>query len=428
MSSFSKPVVDENEESTPTSYTIPDEFKKVIKDFIGDILNTFPEYTPLVMKWWSLPDVSMITDEEQQKLVLENAETKRNMFIFNHCINLYPERFFDILYKNAEMFSADSTINTEFLPAISFKAIWSENISDGTRDTIWKYLQLIMMSLVGSIQDKSAFGDTAKLFEAINEEDFKDKLEETMNGMQGLFEDLQKKKEGDEESTDSAFPSHDDIHQHISGMLGGKLGDLAKEIAEETADSLNIDMDNVSDTKDIFSNLLKNPNKLMGLVKNVGAKLDGRIKSGEIDEKELFAEASGIMGKMKDMPGMENIQGLLNKMGGLGGLGGLGGMGGLGRNAKLNTGAMQAHMDRETKRSEMRDRMKSKMEKRKIEEEIARQQAILREQQEVNNPTRNMSPEEIMKYIGLEEESTENTPKKSKSGKKKGNKKKKTSA
>lgn len=428
MSSFSKPVTDENEDSTSEPYTIPDEFKKVIKDFIGDILNTFPEYTPLVMKWWSVPDVSMISDEAQRTSVLEEADNKRNEFIFNHCINLYPERFFDILYKNADIFGPDSTVNTEFLPAISFKTLWSENISDATRETIWKYLQLIMMSLVGSIQDKSAFGDTAKLFEAINEEDFKDKLEETMSGMQGLFEELQKKKEGDSEGSESAFPSHEDIHQHISGMLGGKLGDLAKEIAEETAESLNIDMDNVTDTKDIFSNLLKNPNKLMGLVKNVGAKLDGRIKSGEIDEKELFAEATDIMGKMKGMPGMENIQGLLNKMGGLGGLGGLSG---LGRNAKLNTGAMQAHFDRENKRNEMRERMKAKMEKRRIEEEIAKQQALLREQEQANNPTRNMTTEQLLEYLGVDDEpgaSKSVEQKKSKTGKKKGNKKKKTTA
>ena len=28
-----------------------DEFKKVIKDFIGDLKQTFPEYEPLINKW-----------------------------------------------------------------------------------------------------------------------------------------------------------------------------------------------------------------------------------------------------------------------------------------------------------------------------------------------------------------------------------------
>ena len=53
----------------------------------------------------------------------------------------------------------------------------------------------------------------------------------------------------------------------------------------------------------------------MGLVKNVGSKLDSKIKSGDIKEGELMEEATDLMKKMKGMPGMDNIQGMLNKMG-----------------------------------------------------------------------------------------------------------------
>jgi enoyl-[acyl-carrier-protein] reductase (NADH) len=53
-------------------------------------------------------------------------------------------------------------------------------------------------------------------------------------------------------------------------MLDGKLGKLAKEIAEETAAGLNIEMDDATDMKSVFNNLIKNPGKLMGLVKSVG--------------------------------------------------------------------------------------------------------------------------------------------------------------
>ena len=47
-------------------------------------------------------------------------------------------------------------------------------------------------------------------------------------------------------------------------MLDGKLGQLAKEIAEETASELELDMENVTDMKDVFGKLLKNPTKLNG--------------------------------------------------------------------------------------------------------------------------------------------------------------------
>jgi hypothetical protein len=91
-----------------------------------------------------------------------------------------------------------------------------------------------------------------------------------------------------------------------------------------------------------FNKLIKNPTKLMGLVKNVGDKLDSRIKSGEIKESELIAEASEIMNKMKNMPGLGDIQSMLSKMG-LGGLGGLGG--------KVNMGAMEAQLNKNMKQA-----------------------------------------------------------------------------
>jgi hypothetical protein len=251
------------------------------------------------------------------------------------------------------MFKVDSDIDTEFLPHIHFKNLWQFDISQKTRDTIWKYLQLILFSIIGTLENSDAFGDSAKLFEAINGEDFKNKLEETLSQMQGLFDSHSSENSDASFNIPEGMPNAEDIHEHINGMLDGQLGKLAKEIAEETASNLNIDMENVTDMKDVFSNLVKNPTKLMGLVKSVGDKLDSRIKSGEIKESELISEATDIMNKMKNMPGMENIQSMLGKMG----IPGLGGKG-----AKMNMGAMEAQMNKNLKAAKMRERMKAKAE------------------------------------------------------------------
>ena len=51
------------------------------------------------------------------------------------CLQLfkvYPERFFDILYQNQDIFS-DEEINTKFLPNIEFKNLWKEDIIENTR-------------------------------------------------------------------------------------------------------------------------------------------------------------------------------------------------------------------------------------------------------------------------------------------------------
>ena len=378
--------------------TIPDEFIKVIKDFIGDISHTFPEYVPLINKWWKTREqLSHIENEEEREEVYTKTYEKNIKKLFTFCQKKYPPRFFDILYQNEDIFKEDSEVDTEFLPTIFFKNLWNFDISEKTRETIWKYLQLILFSIVSTIDNKDAFGDSAKLFEAINEDDFKNKLEETLNNMHNLFDMSSagdfNSKFGDFENLGSNLnmedmPNASDLHEHITGMLDGKLGKLAREIAEETAADLNMDMENVTDMKDVFNKLIKNPTKLMGLVKNVGNKLESKIKSGDIKESELIAEASELMSKMKNMPGMENIQSMLGKMG----------MPNMGKGVKLNTGAMEAQMNRNMKTAQMKERMRAKAEASRLAKEQAAQ---LNQTQSQTQNVSKVSEEEIIKLFSV---------------------------
>lgn len=78
--------------------------------------------------------------------------------LYQHCKKIYPVRFFDVLYKNTEMFtkcgagagasagaSRGTEVNVHFLPEVDFANVWNTpDISDKTRETIMKYLQLIL--------------------------------------------------------------------------------------------------------------------------------------------------------------------------------------------------------------------------------------------------------------------------------------------
>jgi hypothetical protein len=391
---------------------IPEEFSKVIKDLIKDVKETFPEVEPLINKWWKdSKEFDYIDNEIERNTAFEESQQAGIKFLFSFCQKKFPPRFFEILYQNDEMFKVESDIDTEFLPHIHFKNLWQFEITQKTRDTIWKYLQLILFSIIGTLENREAFGDSAKLFEAINQDDFKDKLEETIKQMQGLFDTTSENTT--EEPSFKSMPSADDIHEHINGMLDGQLGKLAKEIAEETAENLNIDMENVTDMKDVFSNLIKNPTKLMGLVKNIGDKLDTRIKSGEIKESELISEATEIMNKMKNMPGMDNIQSMLSKMG----IPGLGGKG-----AKVNTGAMEAQLNKNLKNAKMRERMKAKAEAANLVK-LQKQAAEFLQQQQQSKPAV-LTEEQIVSVFSTGEK-VEKTPRGSqpiKEKKKKGKK------
>ena len=394
---------------------IPDEFKKVIFDFVGDISNTFPEY------------------KETLGSFLEgstNDSVNVVSILYEYCSKVYPERFFDILYKNDKIFNkedeANVNVNTHFLPNIDFCALWNtEGISDATRETIWKYLQLILMTIITNIEDKKSFGDAANLFEAINENELRGKLEETIQQMYNMFEsnntsadssaetnttndesnagkkpsfnffDWAKDIGGDgdecdegEKDSSSSFSSAnaESIHEHISNILNGKIGKLAKEIAEETAKDVDFDMDFDESKGDgvnfqnVFQKMFKNPGKLMGLVKSVGSKLDQKFKSGEIKESELMQEASDLLSKMKNMPGMNNLTDMLNKMG-MGNMAGnmKGNAGG-----KMNFGAMQSQLQKNMKMSKMKERMQEKLAQKQRQQQAQQQPQQQSQQQKIH--------------------------------------------
>jgi hypothetical protein len=339
-------------EETERMQQIMKDFKKVIVDMTLDILTTFPEMTILNT---DLKNVCENTDD---------ADETSLKVVFEHCKKVYPDKFFNILYQNESIF--EDAADSEFLPGIAFTHLWQDALlSDSSRQVIWKYLQLLLFTIISTIKDKESFGDSAKLFESMNEDDLKTKLEETMAQMQDIFNTHKKENgatEGESEDINlEDMPNPQDIHDHVSGMLDGKLGKLAKEIAEETALDMNMDMNSSDSVNDVFKNLMKNPTKLMGIVKNVGNKLDAKMKSGDIKESELLKEASDIMEKMKNIPGMGNIQSMMEKMGmPMGGAGG-------GGKGKVNVNAFQDFMKKNMKAEKQKESMKAKL--------AARQQA-----------------------------------------------------
>jgi hypothetical protein len=189
------------------------------------------------------------------------------------------------------------------------------------------------------------------------------------------------------------MPNAEQLHEHINSMMGGKLGKLAMELAEETANDLNLDMENTVDAKDVFQKLFKNPAKMMNMVKNIGGKIDEKIKSGELKESELMQEGMDLLNKMKDMPGMGNMQQMFSQMG----------IPGLGKGSKINMGAMEAHLNRNMKTAKMKERIKSK----------AEANAKAKEQEAASSSTMDAKPaiseEELLKIFSTGEK-VEKTP------------------
>ncbi len=355
---------------------IPDNFRAIILDFTNDLSITFPECADSWSKW-NDPNVSSVDLHE----------------LFNYCVNIFPARFFDIIYQNQDLFGPESTINVEFLPGIDFKMLFNCNeVSEQTKKSLWKYLQLILITVVGDMKDKQSFGDTLNLFDNIDETELHQKLSETVTGITEFFDksiDDGGNSSKTDQSTPNPFSKMDglpDIQDHLHSLLNGKIGALAKEMADDIADDFKdvlgdgIGMEN---PQDIIKKLMQNPQKISNLLKTVGTKLDTKMKNGDISRDELMKEAGEMMNKMKDLGGQDQFNDLFKNisknmggmagMAGMAGMGGMGGMGGmeglvgmLGKNMKMDTNAI----DRMSKADSTKDRLRKVIEQRKQSEQI----------------------------------------------------------
>ena len=350
-------------------HTFPENFRSVIRDFTNDLTLTFPEFSYLWTKW-SQPELS---EDELQSL-------------FEYCKTVYPARFFDILYQTKEIFDAENETNTQFLPNVDFKLLFHcENVSESTKKSIWKYLQLILFTVVGSIKDKTSFGDSMSLFDGIDEKDLQEKLNDTMTGLADFFKSMDTEggaagadegtgtSQGTSQGTDQGhpfrnlfenmgfgngdIPTGDSLHNHLKSLFDGKIGSLAKELAEEISEDfkefLGEDVNDVQNTSDVFKKLMKDPKKIMSLMKKVSGKLDDKMKNGDISREDIMKEAGDMFHRMKEMSGGNNdmaemLKNMAKTMG-------------MGKNVRLDTNAM----DRMTKMASTRDRMRANIEKKK---------------------------------------------------------------
>ena len=339
--------------SNSAQVPVPENLLKIITDMCADLTLTFPEYASYWSKWhWDTLQSMEIDDKD--RTIQE---------LFEYLLTVFPERFFDILYKNEDIFKIDNQIPTCFLPGVEFKTLYNcEGVSENTRNIMWNYLQLILFTILGSVQDKNRFGQSGNIFDGIDETELFSKLTDTMKNMTVFFQNMHSNQdetpETEENKPDSQeiplppqMPNIKELHEHLKGLFDGKIGALAKELAEEiTGDLSSIlgdDAQNVKSTQDVIKQLMKNPAKISELIKTIGNKIKTKISSGEVSQEELMKEATELLGKMKDMGGgMDQFKEMFKNMGVP-----------MPKNARVDMNAV----NRMTQNQSMRERLKKRM-------------------------------------------------------------------
>jgi hypothetical protein len=329
--------------SSPSS--IPANLPKIVDDFLKDLNLTFPEYSAM---WTSQPSMGQL---------------------FQHFKTIFPPLFFDILYQNEDIFADGNPANTHFLPNVDFRTLMNDpTVSANTRQSIWKYLQLIMFSIMGSLGSAEQFGEMGGLFSGLSEGDLQSKLAESIEGIRSFFENQRARPSagagasaGDEaEDQMPPIPDPTNLMEIIKGLLKGKLGQLAQELTEELKGDLGAlfseaemrEMGDLNPTQ-LIQQLMKNPQKMMDLVNKIYDKFQAKMDSGEINKEDMMKEAKDVidgMGGIHSPQFQEMFQGMAQKMG-------------LGKDVRIDENRYK-QMEEKVK---TRERMRAKAEKRRAE-------------------------------------------------------------
>lgn len=257
---------------------------KLFKTFINDIVDVFPEYKTRLLQYYGETIKNEKDDDPKIIEFLKNIED-----ISDQVIN-----------KDITLFDKDPII----LQNVSFKLLWNtDNISDQTKNSIWKYLQTFCIINIKEQSEKEKIEEVIKSIES--KEKIKDK--ETLKKMKKLqklnetfdIAEIEKVIEQNPKSIDQGMNEMDKMFENTS------IGKIAKEITEE------LDIDNIINGGGGIQDLF-NPNTMGNIMKTINTKMSS--DENGLNSDNLMEEASTICNSMQKNPLFSSLMGMQNNI------------------------------------------------------------------------------------------------------------------
>ena len=259
------------------------EFRKIYRNWFKELSDSFPEQKKDVIKFYK----DHMNDSHSQ--ILKTFFTNINPYLetignvdytfFDNCSEFYSDIHFSELFSS-EIGKSETLRKSQltYITKLSYMTLMLSDYSNEIdKEHIEKYGPIII-KLLTNIQT----------LDGTNMENMMKNLESAMNSES--FNQADKK-----------FINDNPL-----------LSDLAEEIAKEV--TIPDSFKNITNPQDIFKIMFDKEGKqfMEGMVKTVGEKIQGKIKSGSISEKDLFSQAQKMMSVFKGnpmfgsmMPGMD---------------------------------------------------------------------------------------------------------------------------
>ena len=257
-----------------------DNSKKLLKSFILDIVKVFPEYGKrLKMKY------SKVLSEG------DNCDELLSSFYEN-----VEEIAKDLSENNFSVFNDDPIL----LDNVSFKLIWNSNVSNDTKNNIWRYLQTFCVYNINNKQGKEDVEDVLNSIKqkekvsdkgTLNNMKLLKKLSESLNS--NIVMELLTNKTVDGPKEDKGpVPEEEDKVPGMKGMEdileNSNIGKIAKEVSEE------LDFESMVSGGGIES--LMSGDNMMNIFKTISQKIENN------GEGNIMEEAMDITKNMKGNP------------------------------------------------------------------------------------------------------------------------------
>ena len=263
---------------------------KLFKSLITDVINVFPEYEKRLLKYYSTTLENEDNNDPKLKEFLENVEEISD----------------NIIEKDIKIFNEDPVI----LQNVSFKLIWNSDISDNTKNSLWKYLQSFCIIIIQNKSGKDKIQEVLKKIES--NEKIKDK--ETVKNMKKIqklnenfdINEIKDVLENNPETVEKGMNEMDEMFANTG------IGKLAKEITEE------LDIENMVNNGGGIQDLFSGGN-MANIMKTISSKMEDNKDT--LNSDDLMKEASNICGSMQGNPLFSSLMGSMSGdlMGSLGG-------------------------------------------------------------------------------------------------------------
>jgi len=253
---------------------------KLFTSFIKDIVDVFPEYKKRLTKYYKEILDSETNDHPKIKEFLDNIDEISDK----------------VVDKDITFFNDDPII----LQNVSFKLIWnSDDISDQTKNSIWKYLQTFCIININLVSTSEKISEVIKTIESNKK--VKDK--ETFKNMKKLkklnenfdIKEIGKIVKENPDTIDSGMSQMDELFQNTS------IGQIAKEITED------LDIENIVNNGGGIEDLFSGGN-MSNIMQSISSKMVE--KQDTMDTDNLMKEATNICNTMQGNPLFSSLMGM----------------------------------------------------------------------------------------------------------------------